>query len=45
MLQNNLTDNDKDLIKYEKISITTINGNSTTGTPFGIKKFKNLIPL
>jgi hypothetical protein len=45
MLQNSLTDNEKVLIKYEKISITTIKGNNAIGTPFGIKNFKKYNPL
>ena len=37
---NNLTDKLIGLLKYEIISITTINGNKTIGTPLGTKSFK-----
>ena len=37
---NNLTDKLIGLLKYDIISITTINGNNTIGTPLGTKSFK-----
>ena len=41
---NNLTDKLTGLLRYEIISIITINGNSTVGTPLGTKSSKYLIP-
>ena len=40
MFANNLTDKLIGLLKYEIISITTIKGNSTIGTPLGTNSFK-----
>tara|TARA_B100000674_G_C37422774_1_gene725830 strand:+ start:179 stop:523 length:345 start_codon:yes stop_codon:yes gene_type:complete len=40
MLANNLTDRLIGLLKYEIISIITINGNKTIGTPLGTNNFK-----
>ena len=37
MLANNRTDSEMIRDRYEMTSITTISGNSTTGTPFGTK--------
>ena len=44
MLANNLTDKLTGLLKYEIISITTIKGKSITGTPFGTKSSRYLMP-
>ena len=40
MLAKSLTDRLIGLLRYEIISITTINGNKTIGTPLGTKSFK-----
>ena len=40
MLANNLTDKLIGLLRYEIISITTIRGNKTIGTPLGTNNFK-----
>jgi len=39
-LAKSLTDKLIGLLKYEIISITTIKGSNTTGTPLGTKSFK-----
>ena len=44
MFANNLTDKLTGLLKYEIISITVINGNSTVGTPLGTKILKYFKP-
>ena len=40
ILANNLTERLIGLLKYEIISMTTINGNKTIGTPLGTNSFK-----
>ena len=44
MLANNLTERLIGLLKYEIISIITINGNKTIGTPLGTNNFRYPMP-